>query len=831
MVADFNAVTSHPPLPVTSVLGELASALTAHGAAVLVAPPGAGKTTLVPLDLLSRASLVGEGRIVLVEPRRLAARGAATRMAQILREEVGQTVGWRMRLDTRVSARTRIEIVTEGVFTRMILGDPELTGISAVLFDEFHERSLDGDLGLALALDVRSALREDLKLVVMSATLDGARVSKLLGDAPVVESQGRAFPVEIQHLDRDPLQRIEDAMAEAILSALSAETGSILAFLPGQREIERTAERLAPRLPANAILAPLFGAMEAGAQDRAVRPAEPGTRKIVLATSIAETSLTIEGVRVVVDSGLSRRPVFEPATGLSRLETVRVSRAAAAQRTGRAGRTEPGVAIRLWRAAQDSALEAFDPPEILGADLSGLLLDCAAWGLADPHALAFLDAPPQAALAEARALLTELGALGEDGRLTPAGDAMRALPLPPRLARMVTGAASGPARRRAAQISVLLTERGLGGTDADLDERLRRWHADRGPRAKAAAALATRIASGGPRAGQGAGPGLASEETGALLALAFPDRIAVARGSRGAFVLANGRGGQMDEAHGLAREATIVVAELQGQARAARILSAAALSAEGLAAVAGHRIVEEERVAFDAASRSVRARRVRRLGRATLSEAPLDDPSADAVGGALMEGVAALGLATIAADKDTERLLGRLAFLHASVGEPWPAMDPGTLLGSLDDWLLPFVPGVSRIADIAPSAVREGLLSRLPHGLAGEIESAAPSHYTAPTGSRLPIRYEGTEAILPVRVQELFGLTRHPAIAGGRLPLTLELLSPAHRPIQVTRDLPRFWAGSWREVRADLRGRYPRHSWPEDPAGAPATARAKPRGT
>ncbi len=814
---------SLPNLPVTAVLDPLAHALEKRGAAVLVAPPGAGKTTLVPLDLLSRDG-TGTGRILLVEPRRLAARAAAARMASLLGESVGETVGWRMRLDTRVSKATRIEVVTEGVFTRMILSDPELTGVSAVLFDEFHERSLEGDFGLALALDVRGALREDLKLLVMSATLDGARVAELL-DAPVVESRGRAYPVEIRHVDRDPAEPIEDAMTRAILDALASERGSVLAFLPGQREIERTGERLSSRVAGNVTLAPLFGAMEAGAQDRAVRPAEPGTRKVVLATSIAETSLTIEGVRVVVDSGLSRRPVFEPATGLSRLETVRVSRASAAQRTGRAGRTEPGVSIRLWRAAQEAALDAFDPPEILSADLSALLLDCAAFGVSDPGALAFLDPPPAPALAEARTLLTDLGAFDGDGRLTPTGEAMRALALPPRLARMVTGAAPGPSRRHAAEIAVLLTERGLGGTDADLDERLRRWRADRGPRAKAASNLAARIAAGGPDGGVG------TQETGALLALAYPDRIAVQRGNRGAYVLANGRGGAVDETHALAREKLLVAAELQGQARQPRILSAAALSPDGLAQIAGGRIVEEERLAFDPASRSVRARLVRRIGRATLDETPLKDPCPDAVLSVLLEGIGKLGLPAILDDKETERLLQRLAFLAAEIGEPWPAVDEETLAGSLRDWLGPFVPGASRVADISGGAVREGLMSRLPPGLAAELDRSAPSHFTAPTGSRLPIRYEDGQAVLAVRVQELFGLTRHPSVAGGRLPLTLELLSPAHRPIQVTRDLPGFWAGSWRDVRADLRGRYPRHPWPEDPASAPATARAKPRGT
>ncbi|WP_185984065.1 ATP-dependent helicase HrpB [Aureimonas mangrovi] len=814
-----------PDLPIREVLEPLAAALGETRQAVLVAPPGAGKTTVVPLDLLTRPFLDGK-RIILVEPRRLAARAAASRMADLLREKVGETVGWRMRLDTRVGPRTRIEVVTEGVFTRLILADPELSGIGAVLFDEFHERSLDGDFGLALALDVKGALRADLAILVMSATLDGARVAALLDGAPVIESAGRAFPVDIRYRDKPGTERIEDAVAAAVLDTLREEPGSVLCFLPGQREIERTAERLTGRLPANTVLAPLFGAMEAGAQDLAVRPAPPGIRKVVLATAIAETSLTIDGVRVVIDAGLSRRPVFEPATGLSRLETVRASRAAADQRAGRAGRTAPGVAIRLWRREGEAAMAAFDPPEILSADLSGLLLDCAAWGVADPASLRFLDQPPAPALAEARNLLADLGALDEGGRLTAAGEAMRVLPLPPRLARMVTGAANGAPRGTAARIAVLLTERGLGGTDIDLEERLRRWRSENGARAAGADALARRLSKSAGTAGD-----TDSAEPGALLALAFPDRIAVARGARGAFVLANGRGGVVDEASRLADAPMIVVAELQGQARAGRILSAAALSREGLDLVAGDRIVEEESVAFDATSRSVRGRHVRRIGRAILSQAPLAEPSPEAVASALADGIRALGLAALPFGKEGEAFRARLAFLHRTLGEPWPAQDNEALLTELEDWLMPFLPGVRRLDDIAPNTLREALAARLPAGLAGSVEAAAPSHFTAPTGSRLPIRYEREEAILPVRVQELFGLTRHPSVAGGRLPLTLELLSPAHRPIQITRDLPGFWAGSWKDVRADLRGRYPRHSWPEDPAAAAPTSRAKPRGT
>ena len=551
-------------LPVEAVLADVGTALRTARRAVLVAPPGAGKTTMVPLHLIRQPDF--SGRIILIQPRRIAARAAATRMASLLGETVGKTVGWRMRLDTRVSAATRIEVVTEGVFTRLILADPELTGISAVLFDEFHERSLDADFGLALALDVQAALREDLAILVMSATLDGARVAALLGDAPVIETAGRSFPVEIQNRDRNGTERIEDAVANAVQQTLRDMPGSILAFLPGQREIERVRERLEGRVPPDVILAPLYGALETSDQDLAIRPAPAGRRKVVLATSIAETSITIDGVTVVIDSGLARRPVFEPASGLSRLETVAVSRAAATQRAGRAGRTGPGTAIRLWRAEQTNALPAFDPPEILSTDLSGLLLDCAAFGVGDPAELRFLDAPPKPALAEARVLLGELGALDADGRLTEIGRELRQVGLPPRLGTMVVRAKAGQPRRMAAELALLLTERGLGGNDPDLAERHRRWRTDRSPRGNAARGLAERIVQQASAAGD-----IEDADTGRLLSVAYPDRVAVARGAYGHFLLASGRGGQVDAASSLAASAGLVVAELQGQARAGRI--------------------------------------------------------------------------------------------------------------------------------------------------------------------------------------------------------------------------------------------------------------------
>ncbi|WP_062014783.1 ATP-dependent helicase HrpB [Aureimonas sp. AU4] len=814
-------------LPVSAVLPDVERALAqAPHRAVLVAPPGAGKTTLVPLHLLGS---LPEGRILLAEPRRVATRAAASRMAELLGEAPGRTVGWRMRLDTRVSAATRIEVVTEGVLTRLLLADPELSGVSAILFDEFHERSLDADLGLALALETAGALRPDLRILVMSATLDGARVAGLLGDAPVIRSEGRAFPVEIRHRAPEPGARIEDEVTRTILDELEAGSGSILAFLPGAFEIERTATALRPRLPGDAMLCPLYAALPPAAQDEAIRPAPTGRRKVVLATTIAETSITIDGVTTVVDSGLKRQPRFEPSTGLQRLETVRVSLASAEQRAGRAGRTAPGTAIRLWRAEQSGALQPFDRPEILSADLSGLTLDAVSWGARSPADLPFLDPPPAAALAEAVALLRDLGALDEAGRLTAMGEAMRLLPLAPRLARMVAGAKPGEARNLASRLAVLLSEPGLGGPSPDLAERLRRWRAEDGARARDAAALARRIAASVPEGEVGSQESEADPAV--LLALAYPDRIAIPRGAPGQFILSNGRGARIDERDALARVPALVVADLgeseNAPARVGTIRAAAVLDREALETILRARAVEEDAVVFDAASRSVRGRRRRRVGRAVLTEQPIALSPGEAVGRALMEGARSLGLRALPFDNETERLLRRMRFA-ASAEPDWPALDDEALLAGLEGWLLPFVPGIASLGAITPGQVRTALQSLVPPG--ARLDALAPSHFTAPTGNTHPIRYEEDGPVLAIRVQELFGLRVHPAIAGGRLPLTLELLSPASRPIQITRDLPAFWAGSWRDVRADLRGRYPRHPWPEDPAGAVPTARAKPRG-
>lgn len=829
-------------LPIDEILGDVDASLRARNNLVLVAPPGAGKTTRVPLALLD-APWRGDKKIILLEPRRLAARAAAARMAATLGEAVGETIGLRMRLESKITARTRIEVVTEGVFARMILDDPELTGVACVLFDEFHERSLDADLGLALALDAQGALREDLRLLVMSATLDGARVAALMGNrapqndglsAPVIESAGRAFPVETRYLGRDPNLRVEEEAARAARRALAEEEGSILVFLPGQGEITRVAALLSERgLPANVDLAPLYGALDRAEQDRAIAKTPPGRRKIVLATSIAETSLTIDGVRIVIDCGFSRVPVFEPNLGLTRLETIRASRANVDQRRGRAGRVEPGVCYRLWEEAATGALPPFAAPEILAADLSGLALDLAHWGVRDASTLAFLDPPPRAAWAEAASLDRDLGALDAGGRLTPKGEAMRALPLPPRLASMVIEAASHREASRAALLAMLLSERGLGGADADLSHRLERLRADRDKRAGDARRLAAswaRQAEAAHPPARGAGDARSNLSDGALVALAFPDRIAKARGG-GDFTMANGRAASLPPEHALARETFLAVAEIAGRAAQARILAACALTLEEVELLAADRIETRDETLFDPASAALRRRRFRRLGALRLAEQNLSVEPTLENARILARGIAALGVERLPWTKAQTQLRDRVGFLRAAEGEEWPDLGDAALARSAEDWLAPFIIGRANLAAVAPSDLDAALASLLPYELSRRLDAEAPAFFETPAGSRIALDYAAPNGpLLSVRVQELYGLAKHPTLARGRAAVTLELLSPAHRPIQTTRDLPGFWAGSWSEVKKEMKGRYPRHLWPDDPASAAPTTRATPRG-
>jgi ATP-dependent helicase HrpB len=816
-------------LPVEEVLTSLLEALGARGAAVLAAPPGAGKSTIAPLACLAAPWIAGQ-RILMLEPRRLAARAVAARLAANLGESVGATVGYRVRMESRVSAATRLEVVTEGVFSRMILDDPGLDGVGLVIFDEFHERSLDADLGLALAHDCRRVLRPDLRLLVMSATLDVAAVSGLLDDAPAISSEGRAWPVETRYLGRDPGAPIEDQAVRAVRRALAETPGGVLVFLPGQAEIRRTAERLAAAgLPANVDVAPLYGALDPAVQDRAIAPAPAGRRKVVLATDIAETSLTLEGIACVVDAGLVRSPRFDPASGLTRLVTLRASRAAADQRRGRAGRTGPGTCYRLWDEAETRSLPAFATPEILNADLSGLALDLARWGVKDAAGLAFLDPPPAGALAEARSLLARLEALDGQGVLTAHGEALSRLPLPPRLANMVLAGAGRGQAERAARIAALASEPGLAGRDVDLRLRLEALDRDRGQRARDARALAGRWAAQAAReAGRAEGEPL---DDGLLMALAWPERVARARGPAGHFQLAGGRGVWLEETDPLAREPWLAVGELGGGGRADRILLAAPVQPAELERLFAAAIVRESRLEPGPSGR-LRAVRIERIGRLVLRETLDEAPSADLILAALLDQVRADGVAGLPWGEAGRAMRARADFLRGLGEADLPDLGDAALLKDLDAWLSPALEGLRSLSDLAPARLDGALAAYLGHAAQRRLEALAPARWTAPTGNSFSIDYAAPGGPrVEVRVQEVFGLGVHPAIANGRAPLTLALTSPAHRPIQTTRDLPGFWRGSWREVRAEMRGRYPRHVWPEDPASATPTARAKPRGT
>ncbi|NIJ21417.1 ATP-dependent helicase HrpB [Sphingomonas naasensis] len=800
-------------LPIHAVLPRLLAALRDSSNAVLVAPPGAGKTTAVAPALLGEGWCTGE--VLLLSPRRLAARAAGERMAALAGESVGKTFGYATRMDSKRSAATRVTVVTEGIFVNRIQADPELAGVSAVLFDEVHERSLDSDFGLALALDAQAALRPDLRLVAMSATLDGARFATLLGDAPVIESEGRSYPLTLRHLGRAAEARIEDSMAAAIRTALRDEEGGVLAFLPGVAEIERTAERL--DLPGGAVLHRLHGSLDPGAQRAAIAPDPEGRRKVVLATSIAETSLTLDGIRVVVDSGLARRPRYDRAAGMTRLVTERASQASVTQRAGRAARQGPGVAYRLWEEAATAGLPRFDPPEILEADLSALMLDCALWGVADPRDLGWLDPPPEAAVSEARKRLVTLEALDADARPTAHGKAIARLPLPPRLGHMLVRAGERGLARTAAQVAVLLGERGLGGNDPDLELRLRRWRGERGQRAENGRRLAERWAKLVAPAGGESEPNIAI-----CVALAFPDRIAKRRDASGeTWASAGGRGFRLDPTSSLARAEWLAVAETQGMAAGARILSATAIDSETVEALFGARIETRRSVRFDSATGRVEALRERRLGAIRLSSG--SDSAADPaeIEAALLEGVRENGLALLPWSETAQAL--RMRATYAGID----ALGDEALLASLDEWLPGALAGKRRLDAVAPEALTQALQNLLGWDGQKTLDRLAPARLETPAGSSHAIDY-GAEAgpTAEVRVQALFGLATHPTLGDGT-PLVLSLTSPAGRPIQTTRDLPGFWKGSWAAVAKEMRGRYPKHPWPDDPASASATLRTK----
>ena len=810
-------------LPIDEVLPDLVAALRDGRRALLVAPPGAGKTTKVAPALLGEPWCAGQ--VLLLVPRRLAARAAAEFMAGQLGQKPGETIGYATRLDSRVGKATRVIAMTRGVFLARIQSDPELNGVSAVLFDEVHERSLDNDLALALALDAAKALREDLRLLAMSATLDVERFKRLLDNPPTIVTEGKSFPLEIRYLGRDAAARIERQMASAIRAALGEHDGSLLAFLPGVAEIERAADALGA-LPSDVEVHKLHGGIEPAAQRKALAAPPAGKRKLVLATSIAETSVTLEGVRIVVDSGLARRPRYDRGAGLTRLVTERASRAAVTQRAGRAARQAPGVALRLWEEAATASLPAQEPPEILEADLSSLLLTCLLWGESNPSRLPFLDPPPTSGLDEARRRLATLGATDAEGRVTDHGRAIAALPLEPRLAHLLLDAQARGLGGAAADVAVLLTERGLGGNDSDLELRWRRWRSDKSPRAEAARKLGE-----GWRRRLGIEIARVDEhDLARALALAFPDRVSRRRDRTGeSWQSVGGRGFRLDPSSSLAASEWLAVGEVAGHASGARILSAAAIDGQTVVDVFGDRIETRHDGDFDPATGSVTPTRSRRLGAIRLASGPDPKPDPAAIESALLEGVREHGVGLLSWDEGASRLRDRAAFAHRFDAQI-PLLDDQALLDRAEEWLVPLLRGRRRLGDVAPRELVGALEGLLGYGAARQVDRIAPPDFVSAAGSRHGIDYSATAGpTVEVRAQALFGLGHHPMIANGAVPLVLAITSPAGRPIQTTTDLPGFWAGSWRDVAKEMRGRYPKHPWPDDPASAPPTLRSKRR--
>jgi ATP-dependent helicase HrpB len=851
-------------LPIDAVLLPLREALARSPSAVLQAPPGAGKSTVVPLALLDEPWGRGK-RVLMLEPRRLAARAAAHRMSQTLGESVGRTVGYRMRMDTRVSRETRIEVVTEGVLTRMLQNDPALEGFAAVIFDEFHERSLQADLGLALVLDARENLRPDLKVLVMSATLDGEAVARLLADAPIVTSEGRTFPVESRFAGKGaPLlpgsmtgaagsaDSPERVTAQLVLRALREETGDVLVFLPGAREIRRVQSMIEA---ANVRVLPLYGELAAEDQEAALAPGGtrstvPGSahsaRKVVLATNIAETSLTIPGVRVVVDSGLVRRSVFDPATGMSRLETQRISRASADQRQGRAGRTEPGVCYRAWSEGAHRSLAPFTLPEIVEADLIPLALDLANWGTHDSSTLRWLDPPPPAMLASARDVLEKLGALDAEGRITPHGREMATIGVHPRLAHMLLRARTIGRLRLAAELAALLGERDLlrgtsAARDADIRTRIELMQGEDSPadvdrfglqRARRAAReLLRQVGASTSTAARNVAP---SDDPGVLLAFAYPDRIGRRRQEGEArYTLANGRGAYFAQVQGLAKSKFLVAVDLDDRERDARILLAAPLTREDIEEHFPERLRRRESIEWSSREQAVVARRTLELDSIVLEEKPLPEIPTEAARAAMLTGIRELGMDALPWTSESRDLQARIEFVR-KLREPespahetarsWPAASDADLSAALETWLGPWLDGITRKEHIARIRLTDVLRSLLTWEQQRELDALAPTHIQVPTGSQIRIDYLDQSApVISVRLQEVFGLDTTPRIGGGRVPVTFKLLSPAQRPVQVTRDLASFWRGSYAEVRKDMRGRYPKHYWPENPLEAQPT--------
>lgn len=832
-------------LPIDSVLPELMTTLGTANAAVLEAPPGAGKTSRVPPALLLQPWMAGK-RVLMLEPRRLAARAAAGFMAAEIGEDPGGTVGYRVRFDSKVSASTRIEVVTEGILTRRLQQDPELEGVGAVIFDEFHERNLHSDLALSLCLDAQQGLREDLRLLVMSATLDGERIAGLL-EAPVVRSEGRSFPVDLRYLPREPEGRIDEVAVASLRRIVPETDGDLLIFLPGAGEIRRAQEAL-QTLPEMSGLAlhTLYGDLPFDAQERAIRPDPHGRRKMVLATPIAETSLTIEGVAVVVDSGWRRQPRFDPRSGLSRLETVRISRASADQRAGRAGRLGPGVCYRLWSEQTQQGLVPYDPPEITQSDLTPLALELAGWGVTDVASLRWLDAPPSAPMAQARELLQELEALDADGRISAFGERMAALPLHPRLAHMLLRATDNGLGALACDVAALLSERdplrhldGERRCDFTLRvEALRahRAHGNRGAREYGADARACAAAERAARQWRRLlkleldNGDVTAETVGELLALAYPDRIAMRRsGGTGRYRLANGRGAALlNECVG--ESEWIVAASVDGRGAENRIFLAAPVAPQRLEELFAEAIAWRERIEWERESAAVVAREERSLGSLVLESRPLERPEPEKVAAAMLDGVRQLGLEALPWDETARQLQARVGSLRQWLeSETWPDLSDAALQQGLDEWLAPYLNGVTRREQLAKLSLAEILRSRLDWNQQQRLEQAAPTHIEVPSGSRKKLQYsnDGSPPVLAAKLQEMFGLAKTPTVADGQVAVMLHLLSPAQRPLQVTQDLANFWNTTYAEVKKEMKGRYPKHPWPDDPWNAIATRGTK----
>lgn len=836
-------------LPICAALAELKQALSNSRNVVLQAPPGAGKSTGVPLALLD-APWLGAKKILMLEPRRLAARAVATRMAALLHEPVGRTVGYRTRLDSKISADTRIEVVTEGILTRRLQNDAELPEVAIVIFDEFHERSLHADLGLALCQDVQANLRDDLQLLVMSATLDGETIAKLL-DAPIVTAQGRAFPVDTVYRERHLAANRNDAdtaklVASSVLRAIATHAGDILVFLPGQGEIHRVQRLLlASELPAHLDVLPLYGELPPAAQDMAIRPSATNRRKIVLTTNIAETSLTIEGISVVIDSGLARRSRFDPTTGMSRLDVARISRAAADQRRGRAGRLQAGVCYRLWTETEHASLAAHTPPEILAADLAPLALELANWGNQDAAALRWLDAPPIGTLSQARELLHSLQAIDASGRITNHGRMMAKIAAHPRVAHMLLRAQALGLSSLAVELAGLLGERDLlryksfDARDVDLRLRLDALHdhslppnvdVDRGARQRALRNAEIFLQSLTDKKIAHRTPG--DDDAGLLLAYAFPDRIAQARGGRGRYLLSNGRGAYLADPQALGNSTFLVVAELDDSDREARIRLAAPIARETLEKHCGDAIVEKSRIEWDVSEQAVVARTERLLGALLLDERKLNNVPPEKLVDAMLNGVRELTLNALPWTSEARALQARMEFVRSSdvhATTPWAPVNDAALLANLETWLTPWLNGITRRDHLSQLNMCEILLAMLNWTQQTRLQELAPTHFAAPSGSNIAIDYATTPPTLAVRLQEIFGLRETPRVADGRVALLLQLLSPARRPVQTTQDLTSFWARGYHDVKKDLKGRYPKHYWPDDPLQAQATARAKPR--